>query len=800
MPAFYAPLPAGLPAATSLLPALLDLLPTGVVYYTPVLDATGNVLDFRFAYLNPAAQRLLGLPAQPAVSFLQQFPDGLASEAFAFHRDAFRSETPAVFEQYYQADGYAKYLRATARCLENGLLVSFTDLAEEPRTAVEATLRKSQARERAARVAAERQKQRFERIFWQAPAAICIFDGPDWVYEFVNPGYQRMFPGRQLLGRPLLEALPEVAGQPLLDILHAVYETGVPFEGKEVLVPLARTDDGPIEDIYFDLTYQARFDEAGRVDGFVTYAYDVTEQVLARQQRVAQQVQLREVFEQAPVAIAVFEGADYVVEVANPLVAALWGRTPAQVVGYPLFEALPEIRDQGFRELLDQVVRTGETYAAQEVSTPLLRRGQLETVYLNFVYQPLREPDGTITRVAAVATEVTEQVRARQTIEASARQLRLVTDALPVLIGYLDQEQKYRFANQAYQAWFHQDPANLLGRPVQEVAGPAAYSNIRPYIERALAGERVDFETEMPFRPDFTKVIRTTYVPDFQDGHVAGCFTLVTDITEQVRAREQVEHLNGTLAAINEQLQATNQELADSNAQLTRTNVDLDNFIYTASHDLKAPISNIEGLLYLLREELPAEVVQGEYVGPTLTRMLEAVERFKRTIDHLTDIIKLQKEFAPAATAVNLATVLEEVRQDLAPLIEESGARLWVEVTSFPPVQFSEKNLRSVVYNLLSNALKYRSPDRTLHVDVRAHVRPVHTVLEVHDNGLGIDKAHLPRLFGLFQRFHDHVEGTGIGLYMVKRIVENAGGRLEVHSQLGAGTTFFVYLPHGPRP
>jgi signal transduction histidine kinase len=227
-----------------------------------------------------------------------------------------------------------------------------------------------------------------------------------------------------------------------------------------------------------------------------------------------------------------------------------------------------------------------------------------------------------------------------------------------------------------------------------------------------------------------------------------------------------------------------------------RTNVDLDNFIYTASHDLKAPISNIEGLLYLLQEELPPEAVQNTEVVPALTRMLDAVERFKRTIEHLTEVSKLQKEHAPVATSVSLAAVVEDVRQDLLPLLQAAGVKLFIDVSVLPPVQFSEKNLRSIVYNLLSNAVKYRHSDRTPHVDVRAHVRPGHTVLEVHDNGLGLDPAHLPRLFTMFQRFHDHVEGTGIGLYMVKRMVENAGGRIEVHSQLGAGTTFFVLLPH----
>ena len=241
-------------------------------------------------------------------------------------------------------------------------------------------------------------------------------------------------------------------------------------------------------------------------------------------------------------------------------------------------------------------------------------------------------------------------------------------------------------------------------------------------------------------------------------------------------------------------------ELRDTNQQLLRTNVDLDNFIYTASHDLKAPISNIEGLLYLLQEELPPAVTQNEEVGTVLRRMLEAVERFKRTIEHLTEVSKLQKEHVPVTAAVNLAAVVEDVRQDLLPLLQATRAKLVVDVPALPAIHFSEKNLRSIVYNLLSNALKYHSPDRPPRVDVRAHVRPGHTVLEVHDNGLGIAPAHLPKLFGMFQRFHDHVEGTGIGLYMVKRMVENAGGRLEVHSLLGAGTTFFVFLPHAESP
>ena len=266
------------------------------------------------------------------------------------------------------------------------------------------------------------------------------------------------------------------------------------------------------------------------------------------------------------------------------------------------------------------------------------------------------------------------------------------------------------------------------------------------------------------------------------------------DVTEQVRARQRVQELNEELAAINEELQASNQELNLTNQQLTRTNVDLDNFIYTASHDLKAPISNIEGLLHTLDDELP-EADRPEEVTFIMSLMQESVERFKRTIGHLTDISKLQQEYARPASQVSLAEVVEEVRLDLVPLLHATQAQLKVDLQGCTPLAFSEKNLRSVVYNLLSNALKYRHPARPARVRISCHEADGYQVLTVQDNGLGIDLTGKSRLFQMFQRLHTHVEGSGIGLYMVKRIVENVGGRIEVESQVDVGTTFTVWLP-----
>jgi len=140
---------------------------------------------------------------------------------------------------------------------------------------------------------------------------------------------------------------------------------------------------------------------------------------------------------------------------------------------------------------------------------------------------------------------------------------------------------------------------------------------------------------------------------------------------------------------------------------------------------------------------------------------------------------------------------VENVRLDLAPALTAAGTQLTVEVASDLVVSFSPANLRSIVYTLLSNAVKFRAFDRPSQVQVRvraAHAGPA-VVLTVQGNGLGMSEVQQHQLFGLFQRLHTHVEGTGVGLYITKRLLENAGGTIAVQSEPGVGSTFRVTLP-----
>jgi signal transduction histidine kinase len=135
------------------------------------------------------------------------------------------------------------------------------------------------------------------------------------------------------------------------------------------------------------------------------------------------------------------------------------------------------------------------------------------------------------------------------------------------------------------------------------------------------------------------------------------------------------------------------------------------------------------------------------------------------------------------------------VALDLEPLVRSAGGQLDIDLPDHVAVHFLEKNLRSLIYNLLHNAFKYRASDRLPQVCLRAQQEGQQVRIVVQDNGLGMSPAGLRKLFGLFERLHNHVEGSGIGLFMVKKMVENAGGRISVESELGVGSTFTVLLP-----
>lgn len=211
-------LPADVPQPSALLGALLDISLTGVLLLRPLYAAAGEaapIIDFAYVHPNPAAQQMLQFPACPAESFLTLFPKAQAMGVFGFYREAFRSGRVERHQQNYHSDGLDGYYLLVAQRQGPLLVVSFTDTKDQDRSAMERALRASQARERAALAEAEAQQALLYQVFEQAPAMICILQGPEHVFQFANPSYRALVGGQPLVGRPFAEALPELARQGL---------------------------------------------------------------------------------------------------------------------------------------------------------------------------------------------------------------------------------------------------------------------------------------------------------------------------------------------------------------------------------------------------------------------------------------------------------------------------------------------------------------------------------------------------------------------------------------------------------
>ena len=575
---------------------LLAVSLTGVIFYTPIYAPTGSgeITDFAFEYLNPAAQRMMRMPEVPTLTHNQQWPHSIAHGTFQFHVEAFESGEPGEYNINYQADGYDNYYRLAARRAGTGLLVSFTDTADQPRSSVELALREAQVAEKAARADAETQRQRLYQVLMSLPAQVAAYHGPEHVYTLVNQRYQDYFPTHTLLGRAVREAVPEAAGQGFFARLDQVYATGEPAYGLELLVRLDFAGTGqPPELIYINAFYLPLHDADGQVDGVLDFSYNVTEQVRARQQlqalnqdlearvqartgeaeaaravAVEQRNRLLRLFSQAPAEINLFAGPDHVWTLVHPRTKELLQDRPLQ--GLPRRQALPELPDEN-HAAFDRVFRTGQPVYALETTQRFDRPSsgerldqdpdQCDDKYYDLTLQPKFGATGQIEGVMSFAVNVTERVRSRQQAEALQAELLAaaqrqaqereafynVFEQTPALIGLLRApEHRFEYVNPAYQSFF--PGRQLVGRALAEAAPELVTQGFGALLDGVYQTGETFFGAELPFAPPApagqsprTQYFNFTYQAYREQGRVAGVTVFAFDVTEQVLARQERE-------------------------------------------------------------------------------------------------------------------------------------------------------------------------------------------------------------------------------------------------------------------
>lgn len=307
-----------------------------------------------------------------------------------------------------------------------------------------------------------------------------------------------------------------------------------------------------------------------------------------------------------------------------------------------------------------------------------------------------------------------------------------------------------------------------IGRPMAEMVDHIRYSTITENIKEVIDTGQI-----------LEKEIQTTDLRWFQmniipyiikkQNKTNGVIITFVDITDRIKILRELERLNSAH----------------------------ETFIYKVSHDLKTPLANIEGLVHYLMEvsnDLSAATPADNQEQKIITDLLEQSLNTMRTIiDDLSEIVKIEGNFQVALEMVSFQNMLKEVELTLKDKIKESNADIQMDIQE-PQIEFSRQNLRSIIYNLVSNAIKYRSPSRNLEIIITTKKVEGYVIFSVRDNGLGIRAEKKELIFDQFSRLEKKVEGTGIGLYLVKKIIENAGGKITVDSVLDQGSEFKVFL------
>jgi signal transduction histidine kinase len=590
-----------------------------------------------------------------------------------------------------------------------------------------------------------------------------------------------------LVGRYVFEVFPDNPQSPEANAVHnlraslaQVLATGQPQE-----MPRQHYD---VPDPQHPGQFVARYwlprntpilDDKGQVHHILHTVVNVTAQVqaeaeLRESQRREQQAQaqasqlVRATLDSSTALIQVFEAVrdeagrliDFRWTLVNERAAANYG---TDLVGQRLLVLNPGVVDAGIFERFVQVVESGQAQTYEQEYRHEQYNGWFEQSVVKL-------GDGLV----STTTDITVRKQTSEALRQSEEQFRLFVTASSDTLYKMspDWRQMLNLEGRSFLA----DTTDSSATWIDKYIPAADRLGVWAAIDQAILAKTV-FELEH-------RVVQA-------DGAIGWTFSRAVPVLD---ATGTIKEWFGAATDITWRKQAEEQLRANLN-QLQRTNNDLDTFVYTASHDLKAPITTIEGILLALRAHLPPNAQEDKLVAQLLEMLQDTVTRFRTTIAQLTDISKLQRAHTGPAEPVQLATVVEAVRLDLAPDLEAAATQLLVEVAPEVVVSFAPANLRSVVYNLLSNAVKYRAPDRPSLVRVHAAYDGPAVVLTVQDNGLGLSELQQRQLFRLFQRLHTHTEGTGVGLYLIKRLIENAGGTITVQSQPEVGTTFTVTLP-----
>ena len=384
----------------------------------------------------------------------------------------------------------------------------------------------------------------------------------------------------------------------------------------------------------------------------------------------------------------------------------------------------------------------------------------------------VKDEEGNAIRMIGAIQDVTKQKEEEQRLKLLETVITQTKDA--VIITESEKQSKtipkIVFVNPAFTEMTGYKSSEVIGKTPIVFMGRKSVKNDIGNLSKALKGrEEFKFETLNHTKSGEEYWVNFSMIPiTNQEGEHSHWISIQRDITEEKKQEKEKEQLI---------------------RELTQNNKDLKQFSYITSHNLRAPLSNLTGLLNLMHE-IP---VENDELREIINGFSTSTNLLNETINDLVKVVIIKDNPSINKEEVLIKDVFENVFNQLSYLISLHKPILKIELEKVTILNINKAYLESILLNLFTNAIKYRSPKRTLRIFVSSKEIGNQIILVFKDNGIGIDlERNGDKIFGLYQRFHNYSDSKGLGLYLVKSQVESMGGTISVESEVDKGTTFTI--------
>jgi PAS domain S-box-containing protein len=645
-----------------------------------------------------------------------------------------------------------------------------------------------------------------------APVGICILDAGSLIAEIVNENYIKATgkPREAIVGHhhwdTFAEARPHYEAA-----LTGVIKSGEPYSAEEAQVTLVR--NGREETVYFSFVYSPLKDTAGRVKKVAIWVMDQTLQVIQRRKVEESEEFSRTVFYNSPVAKLVYMGPDMVLHQANEKMIEIFGKGDS-IIGKPIMEAVPEMKQTHLFGVYQHVLSTGEIHTETASPIMFIRNGSPYHGYYDYTYKPLYDSKCKIYGVICTAIDVTQEVIARNKLEEAEQSMRGAVELAQLGTWSIDVATNGLTYSDRMIEWFGFDPAAKDYNKVIPIISDEDQERIANAVAWGLNPESGGLydETYTVIHPTTGKKRilhaqgKTVFDPEGNPVRMNGTAQDITIRMElQTELESQIQQRTEEIGAVIEELRATNEELENTNVQLIHSNGELEQFAYIASHDLQEPLRKISTFVQLLEGKITAHL--DEKSQGYIHKIKDATSRMGKLIRDVLAYSALPKDDADFV-AVSLEDTAKNALEDYDVVMERTGAK--VTWDTLPVIKGIPLQMSQLFFNLIGNSLKFIRPDIQPKIHIHCSIASDEEIRSVHlkegisyykiqftDNGIGMKPEDTPKIFNIFQKLHGKNEfaGTGIGLAMCKKIVQNHNGEIDANQSNENGAVFNVYLP-----